>query len=727
MTKNQMPNTNTFESRLKSALHGFWSGLLGKGGPADSWLKGDDYAGEGASLRNVLQQSSWIYACINVIATQVAQVPFRISRGERKGEDILEEGKLIDLLKRPHPQLNKFQFYQLWITWLMLRGEAFIVPHYHGNGRARLRRLVVLNPDQFQHVIDGNELAGWRYTGHTEAPLASQVLLPEEVIHSRFPNPYNFWRGTGPNNVAWLAAQTDYASAQFMKGLMLNNADTGVIAETEQQPSPEQREAILAALRERKRKAGTADRPLILWGGFKLKKPEVSSADLQFLENRKFNRQEICAVFGVPQELLGFTEDANRSVSDAARLNFVENRISPLCEMLESDLEPLVNQYEAEGGKLFGWFDVDALPVMQKARHSRIDSAVKLFGMGVPLNVANQVLDLGLPSLPHGEKGYLPFNLAEVGSSPGGPQKPKKPEAEPDPAGKLLGLLQSGTRGACPSGHQCGAQSEAYAASIAGSVKNKAAKLRRFFFEQRGRVLANLDKLNKAQTLITTKAIDDIFDEGAENSELLSKMKPLLISDLEFGGAQLWREIGLQDFQLPPSEAIEFLNLREPMIKGINEETWDQLKESVQEGLAQGETFHQISERVKSVYNEAGDHRAEVIALTETNTAVNGGRFNAMKLAKVEKKGWQASNLENVRASHLQAEQTYSKGIPIDKPFRVGGAALMFPGDPKGPAQEVINCRCFTFAVIGEKACVPDKFLAFEEFTTEALRARRGS
>jgi phage portal protein BeeE len=89
---------------------------------------------------------------------------------------------------------------------------------------------------------------------------------------------------------------------------------------------------------------------------------------MQFLDNRKFNRQEICAVFGVPQELLGFTEDANRSVGDAARLNFIENKITPLCEMLESDLEDLVGEYEAEGEELYAWFDLESLPVMQKAR-----------------------------------------------------------------------------------------------------------------------------------------------------------------------------------------------------------------------------------------------------------------------------------------------------------------------------------------------------------------------
>jgi hypothetical protein len=49
-----------------------------------------------------------------------------------------------------------------------------------------------------------------------------------------------------------LPAAADYAAEQFMKGLMINNADTGVIITTDQQVSPEQREAIRAALRERK-------------------------------------------------------------------------------------------------------------------------------------------------------------------------------------------------------------------------------------------------------------------------------------------------------------------------------------------------------------------------------------------------------------------------------------------------------------------------------------------
>src|SRR3954453_7511519 len=112
----------------------------------------------------------------------------------------------------------------------------------------------------------------------------------------------------------------------------------------------------------RKRSAGTADRPMLLWGKVRLERAVPTNTDLQFLENRKFNRQEICAVFGVPQELLGFTEDANRSVSDSARLNFIENRIAPLCQRIEAAMDREVKRF---GPQVQGFFDIDNLPIMQ--------------------------------------------------------------------------------------------------------------------------------------------------------------------------------------------------------------------------------------------------------------------------------------------------------------------------------------------------------------------------
>ena len=155
-------------------------------------------------------------------------------------------------------------------------------------------------------IVGSVEQQGWSAREPLQAPRPAHAREappgPGEVLHHRLPNPFDEWRGLSPLSVAMLAAQSDYASAQFEKGLLLNNADSGVIVTTDQSLSPEQRESMAAALMERKRKAGTADRPLFLSNGVKVEKPTISSADMQFLENRKFKRQEICAIFKVPQE-----------------------------------------------------------------------------------------------------------------------------------------------------------------------------------------------------------------------------------------------------------------------------------------------------------------------------------------------------------------------------------------------------------------------------------------
>jgi len=695
---------------------------------ATAWMRGDDGDGGGANLVSAYQQSTWVYACVSAIAQQVAQIPFRFSRvgnvdrGESAslrrrlrrramGEDIIESGPLVQLFENPHPQLNRYQFWELLVSWLQLRGEFFVVPTDNAGqpGVTRPTRLIILPPESFREDVRANELAGWRYTGSgQQSPAPSMHLLPTDVMMDRLANPFDFWRGMSPLTVARLAAQSDYASAQFEKGLMLNNADTGVIVTTDQQADEPQREAILAALRERKRKAGTADRPLFLWGGAKLEKPTLSAADMQFLEGRKFKRQEICAVFKVPQEILGFTEDANRSVGQSSRLNWIENSIMPTCERIEAALDPFI---KAQDKSLWGWFDLEALPIMQAARRERYAGAVSAFGMGVPIDACSEIFDLGLPDdLPHAGKSFLPFSLQEVGTE----QEPTEETATDKPAngepvqnifaraGKLLSALRA-PRSALPA-HVCAPNPE-YEASLAGSVKSKAAMLRGFFSAQRGRVLAKLAELVTNGVAPAkgweSRALDDLFNESKENETLLNKFRARLIADLQFGGAQLFQEIGAGDFNLPPAEALAFLDKRKNPIKDINATTWQRLRESLQEGISGGESYNELADRVKVQFSAASEQRADTIAFTETNIAVNSGRHEAMVQARVERKGWQTSHLETTRATHRANEllSNEQNGIPLADPWPNG---LLYPCDPAGEPGETINCHCFGHAVIGK-------------------------
>src|SRR5438552_1449321 len=397
------------------------------GPDADAWLKGSDLATAGAVLSNAYQQVVWVYRAINVLAEQIGNIPFLFSRGERGRENLITDGPLVDFYDHPHPQINRFQYWELRIIWLMIRGECLRIPFISDDlnlnsnpnlnrsrsSPRRRSRIILADPAHFQHIIEDHQLIGWRYTGFgRQTPLASQVFLPEEVWFEKLPNPFNFWRGLAPLQVAGLAAQTDFAAAAFMKGVMENNGDLGLIVRVKDQIGPEQREQLRAALRERKRRAGTADEPLLLWNTTEIVQPQLSSSDLQFLENRKFSRAEICAAFGVPEEIVATTDNSKYDVMQGARLNFIENRVAPLCSRLEAAEQTTVKQLDPAA---VGWFDLDCLPIMQRAQHDRLATARSVFEMGVPFNELNRVLDLGFRRLPWGDRAYVASKLTEVG------------------------------------------------------------------------------------------------------------------------------------------------------------------------------------------------------------------------------------------------------------------------------------------------------------------------
>lgn len=94
--------------------------------------------------------------------------------------------------------------------------------------------------------------------------------------------------------------------------------------------------------------------------------------------------------------------------------------------------------------------------------------------------------------------------------------------------------------------------------------------------------------------------------------------------------------------------------------------------------------------------DKAWKWRAERIARTESAAAVNGGTYEAhltraAATGERVRKQWLATGDERVRHSHAAAN---GQVRPLTEPFYVGGAPLLFPGDPHGPGHEVINCRC---------------------------------
>lgn len=161
--------------------------------------------------------------------------------------------------------------------------------------------------------------------------------------------------------------------------------------------------------------------------------------------------------------------------------------------------------------------------------------------------------------------------------------------------------------------------------------------------------------------------------------------------------------LGDLPFLNEPLDTQRYLAQAHNRLVGIGNELRFNARAAIAAGLAAGEEIPTIAARVREAAGVT-EPRARVIARTESHGARN--IVNAASVRRVSAafgvpgafaRRWQAANDERTRETHRDADE---QTVPLNEPFTVGRASLDFPGDPSGPPEETINCRCTTITII---------------------------
>lgn len=135
-----------------------------------------------------------------------------------------------------------------------------------------------------------------------------------------------------------------------------------------------------------------------------------------------------------------------------------------------------------------------------------------------------------------------------------------------------------------------------------------------------------------------------------------------------------------------------------------------QIGSAVTSGILQGHSVGQIAAEVQRHVTDMSWTSAVRAARTAVTAAQNGGRQDtyeaAQKMGIELKKEWVATLDNRTRHAHAMAD---GQVVAVDKPFKLDGYDLMFPGDKSAPGYLVYNCRCTTIA-------------AFKDYGKDGLR-----
>lgn len=124
-----------------------------------------------------------------------------------------------------------------------------------------------------------------------------------------------------------------------------------------------------------------------------------------------------------------------------------------------------------------------------------------------------------------------------------------------------------------------------------------------------------------------------------------------------------------------------------------------QIGSAVTSGILQGHSVGKIAAEVQRHVTDMSWTSATRAARTAVTAAQNGGRQDtyeaAQKMGIELKKEWVATLDNRTRHAHAMAD---GQVAAVDKPFKLDGYDLMFPGDKSAPGYLVYNCRCTTIA-----------------------------
>lgn len=114
------------------------------------------------------------------------------------------------------------------------------------------------------------------------------------------------------------------------------------------------------------------------------------------------------------------------------------------------------------------------------------------------------------------------------------------------------------------------------------------------------------------------------------------------------------------------------------------------VRSSLIEGMNLGEGIPELQRRVRGVLG-VSEARAQAIARTEVISASNAGSLVTATGLSVETKTWLATADVRTRPTHRSAD---GQTVELDDLFSVGGFPAQYPGDPRLPPEENVNCRC---------------------------------
>jgi HK97 family phage portal protein len=353
----------------------------------------------------------YVYACIYKIMKSMASVPWHAEVRDAEGWERVDEHPLSLLLSKPNDFMDMQDYMERIVAHLFLGGNSINkLTLGISDGKNIPLEMWPLYPDNIKPVPDREKYI--RYYEYNANSIKKNFDV-EEIIQIQFVDPENPYWGCSPLKSGGRVIDTDIEAVKWNKVALENRAVTDGVFSVKEFLTKDQWTLLREQIADQHQGSDVAREPWLLSGGASWQQMSLSPVEMDWIQSRKMNREDICSMLGVPPPLIGFYDDATLNNIQTARRIFWEDTIIPLMDDVRGAFNLGFQRFY--GPDVRATYDISNVPALREDFVKKVESAQKLWQMGIPFNEINQRLELGFDEISGGDIGYMPANLLPAG------------------------------------------------------------------------------------------------------------------------------------------------------------------------------------------------------------------------------------------------------------------------------------------------------------------------
>ena len=568
-----------------------------------------------------------------------------------------------NLVYHPNPRESFFFFLCRTVIRLKATGESHWEIAYDGENIAQ--ELYVLEGDVQPQVTVHGEFKDPAYIQKVSGQKQAE-FDKDEVIEFLMPNPISSIHGAPDLEALEIAIPADLYMAKWDRDFFINGTSPEGLWLLKGNQNPEMAERNKQEIRAAANAAGKGrSSPIVVEGDVDHIDMSTKQKDSDFHQGRRDKRQEIGAVTGTPEALMGVTDAVNRANMTEIKKGFYEDEVDFILGIVSSRFNAAAADY---------WGIDDWELKLSSGEHLNATEAANIIKASKGNVTLNEVRTryLGLPPIKYGDiilvqtsEGMKPLHEI-VGEKPK-PVEKLQSEKKEKKSRRVKECLT----------HHPGCEHDVReelgpvtfpnvlmkpAIPVAKSWRKA---LERSFFKMRDQVLTKVRALHKAnkdyrnvwkdldpraQTKINVEFMKQSYVTGQKEVAFKGpedpRMKESLVEPEEQAELEELQQKPLFkiDWEIVPTDEWEILKKR---ASDLSEETIAHLAEGEKTGQAylkkvladgwkEGLTLEELEGNIRSLFDDFAGWKARRIARSETNPIFNLGRIEASERAGYE-------------------------------------------------------------------------------------------